>query len=48
MLYVIFAQGGWIVKLDVDTVNGGMKLDPDFLVNFGSEPHGPVLPHEMR
>lgn len=41
-------EGGWIVKLDVDTVNGGMKLDPDFLVHFGNEPDGPVLPHEMR
>lgn len=41
-------EGGWIVKLDVDTVNGGMKLDPEFLVHFGGEPDGPVLPHEMR
>lgn len=41
-------EGGWIVKLDVDTENGGMKLDPDFLVHFGGEPDGPVLPHEMR
>ncbi|XP_023949721.1 methanethiol oxidase [Bicyclus anynana] len=41
-------KGGWIVKLDVDTVNGGMKLDPDFLVDFGKEPDGAVLPHEMR
>lgn len=41
-------EGGWLVKLDVDTVNGGMKLDPDFLVDFGAEPDGPALPHEMR
>ncbi|CAH0584162.1 unnamed protein product [Chrysodeixis includens] len=41
-------EGGWIVKLDVDTVNGGMKLDPDFLVHFGNEPDGPALPHEIR
>ena len=41
-------EGGWVVKLDVDTVNGGMKLDPDFLVDFGAEPDGPTLPHEMR
>ncbi|CAB3259729.1 unnamed protein product [Arctia plantaginis] len=41
-------EGGWIVKIDVDTVNGGMKLDPDFLIDFGQEPDGPVLPHEMR
>ncbi|CAK1586309.1 unnamed protein product [Parnassius mnemosyne] len=41
-------RGGWIVKLDVDTENGGLKLDPDFLIDFGIEPNGPVLPHEMR
>ncbi|KOB52257.1 Selenium-binding protein 1, partial [Operophtera brumata] len=28
--------GGWIVKLDVDTEHGGMKLDPDFLEHMGS------------
>ncbi|XP_072947344.1 methanethiol oxidase [Epargyreus clarus] len=44
----IAEEGGWIVKLDVDIINGGMKLDPDFLVDFGKEPEGPVLPHEMR
>ncbi|CAH2039741.1 unnamed protein product, partial [Iphiclides podalirius] len=41
-------QGGWMIKLDVDIENGGLKLDPDFLIDFGSEPNGPVLPHEMR
>ncbi|XP_053606515.1 methanethiol oxidase isoform X2 [Plodia interpunctella] len=41
-------EGGWIVKLDVDIENGGMKLDPEFLVHFGDEPNGPALPHEMR
>ncbi|XP_059053855.1 methanethiol oxidase [Achroia grisella] len=41
-------KGGWIVKIDVDTENGGLKLDPNFLVDFGKEPNGPALPHEMR
>ncbi|KAG7296202.1 hypothetical protein JYU34_021305 [Plutella xylostella] len=41
-------HGGWIAKLDVDIVNGGMKLDENFLVDFGKEPNGPVLAHEMR
>lgn len=41
-------EGGWIVKLDIDTENGGMTLDPNFLIDFGREPNGPVLPHEMR
>ncbi|KAJ2944270.1 hypothetical protein O0L34_g18252 [Tuta absoluta] len=41
-------HGGWLVKLDVDTEKGGIKLDEDFLVHFGDEPNGPVLPHEIR
>ncbi|XP_059612132.1 methanethiol oxidase [Phlebotomus argentipes] len=40
--------GGTIVQLDVDTVNGGMTVNPNFLVDFGKEPNGPTLPHEMR
>lgn len=42
------AAGGTIVMLDVDTVNGGMKVNDDFLVDFGNEPYGPALPHEIR
>ncbi|XP_036340781.1 methanethiol oxidase-like [Rhagoletis pomonella] len=41
-------KGGHIVLIDVDVVNGGMKLNEEFLVDFGNEPHGPSLPHEMR
>lgn len=41
-------EGSFMVKLDVDTVNGGMKLDEKFLVDFGKEPDGPVFAHEMR
>lgn len=41
-------KGGTIVQLDVDVVNGGMKINEDFLVDFGGEPSGPTLPHEMR
>lgn len=40
--------GGTIVQLDVDTERGGMKLNENFLVDFGDEPNGPALPHEMR
>jgi methanethiol oxidase len=40
--------GGWIAQLDVDTELGGMKLNENFLVDFGKEPYGPTLPHEMR
>uniref|UniRef100_A0A6E8W491 Methanethiol oxidase n=1 Tax=Anopheles coluzzii TaxID=1518534 RepID=A0A6E8W491_ANOCL len=42
------AAGGTIVQLDIDVENGGMKLNENFLVDFGGEPYGPGLPHEMR
>lgn len=41
-------KGGTIVQIDIDPVKGGMKLNPKFLVDFGDEPNGPALPHEMR
>ncbi|CAD6997503.1 selenium-binding protein 1 [Ceratitis capitata] len=41
-------KGGHIVQIDVDVVNGGMRLNEDFLVDFGKEPYGPTIPHEMR
>ncbi|EEB14090.1 Selenium-binding protein, putative [Pediculus humanus corporis] len=40
--------GSTLVKIDVDTENGGLKLDENFLIDFGKEPDGPVLAHEMR
>jgi selenium-binding protein 1 len=32
---------GWMVKLDVDTANGGMALDPEFFLEWpaGHRPH---------
>lgn len=41
-------KGGTIVEIDIDVVNGGMNMNEDFLVDFGKEPYGPTLPHEMR
>ncbi|KAL9898653.1 methanethiol oxidase [Glossina fuscipes fuscipes] len=41
-------KGGHICLIDVDIVNGGMKLNENFLVDFGEEPYGATLPHEMR
>nr|XP_023025020.1 selenium-binding protein 1-A [Leptinotarsa decemlineata] len=41
-------NGGKMVRIDIDTENGGMKLNEDFLVDFGEGPDGPLLPHEMR
>jgi len=44
----MIAKGGHIIQIDVDVENGGLKLNEDFLVDFGNEPYGPSLPHEMR
>ncbi|MDT2034041.1 MAG: selenium-binding family protein [Planktomarina sp.] len=41
-------QGGVMVMIDCDPVNGGMSLNPDFIVNFGNEPNGPSRCHEAR
>ncbi len=37
--------GAWMVRLVVDTENGGLAIDDSFLVDFGKEPGGPVLAH---
>ena len=37
-----------MLMIDVDTKNGGMQLNNDFCVDFGEEPGGPVLAHEIR
>ncbi|WVZ04919.1 hypothetical protein V8G54_018265 [Vigna mungo] len=41
-------QGSHIIQIDVDTEKGGLKINPNFFVDFGTEPHGPSLAHEMR
>lgn len=40
--------GGVIMQLDCDIVKGGLTVNENFLVDFGKEPYGPTLPHEMR
>ena len=37
-----------MVQVDVDTDKGGLALNNDFSINFGAEPGGPALAHEMR
>ncbi|XP_069691692.1 methanethiol oxidase-like [Periplaneta americana] len=44
----VITKGSFMVMLDVDTDKGGLTLNPDFLVDFGQEPEGPILAHEMR
>ncbi len=40
--------GSYLVQIDCDTNQGGMKLNERFLVDFGREPNGPARAHEMR
>jgi hypothetical protein len=37
-----------MLKVNVDTKKGGLTLDKDFCVDFGEEPDGPALAHEVR
>lgn len=37
-----------MLQIDVDTERGGLKVNENFLVDFGKEPDGPVLAHEIR
>lgn len=34
--------------VEVDTEKGGLRLNTDFVVDFGKEPRGPALCHEIR
>ncbi|XP_053744133.1 methanethiol oxidase [Synchiropus splendidus] len=41
-------EGSVMMQIDVDSVNGGLTLNQNFLVDFGKEPEGPSLAHELR
>jgi methanethiol oxidase len=41
-------RGSCLLQIDCDPENGGMRLNPDFFVDFGREPRGPARAHEMR
>nr|prf selenium binding protein [Mus musculus] len=44
----LIREGSMMLQIDVDTVNGGLKLNPNFLVDFGKLPLGAALAHELR
>ena len=44
----VIEKGSHMLQIDVDTENRGLSLNPDFFVDFGSEPDGPSLAHDMR
>jgi selenium-binding protein 1 len=47
--YPDLATGGsYLLQIDCDTPNGGMRINDGFYVDFGAEPHGPARAHEMR
>ncbi|KAK7090375.1 methanethiol oxidase-like [Littorina saxatilis] len=41
-------NGSQMLQIDCNTEKGGMKLNKEFLVDFGNEPDGPTLVHEIR
>ena len=41
-------KGSYMLQIDCDTENGGMKINEDFYVDFNKEPGGPARAHEMR
>eukprot|EP00405_Crypthecodinium_cohnii_P016872 CAMPEP_0206458814 /NCGR_PEP_ID=MMETSP0324_2-20121206/23798_1 /ASSEMBLY_ACC=CAM_ASM_000836 /TAXON_ID=2866 /ORGANISM="Crypthecodinium cohnii, Strain Seligo" /LENGTH=505 /DNA_ID=CAMNT_0053930233 /DNA_START=82 /DNA_END=1596 /DNA_ORIENTATION=+ len=41
-------KGAQLLQFDVNTEKGGLTLNENFLVDFGQEPYGPALCHEMR
>ncbi|PAA85915.1 hypothetical protein BOX15_Mlig014905g2 [Macrostomum lignano] len=44
----LMKSGTMMVRINVDTEKGGLTIDENFLVDYGAEPEGPVLAHEMR
>jgi len=40
--------GSCLIQIDVNVEEGGMSVNPNFLVDYGQEPDGPVLAHEIR
>lgn len=48
VLFVCYRDGSVMMQIDVNTVSGGLTLNEKFLVDFGKEPDGPVLAHELR
>ena len=41
-------NGAFLLCIDVDTEKGGLTVNPNFSVDFGEEPEGPALAHEIR
>lgn len=42
------ATGGCMLTANCDVEQGGMKIEPGFVVDFGEAPNGPARCHETR
>ena len=40
--------GSTLLQIDCDTEKGGLRINENFLVDFGKEPNGSARAHEMR
>ncbi|XP_061872204.1 methanethiol oxidase-like [Colius striatus] len=41
-------EGSVLLQIDVDTEKGGLTVNKNFLVDFGKEPNGPCLAHDIH
>lgn len=41
-------NGSYMLQIDCDTENGGLKINENFYIDFGREPNGAARAHEMR
>lgn len=41
-------KGAKMLQVNVDDILGGLSINYNFLIDFGEEPNGPALAHEMR
>lgn len=44
----IAKRGSFLLQIDCDPQQGGMRVNEQFFVDFGKEPHGPARAHEIR
>lgn len=44
----VVKKGSHMLQIDVNTEKGGLAINQNFFVDFGSEPDGPSLAHKMR
>lgn len=41
-------KGSYLLQIDIDNEKGGLKVNPNFYVDFSAEPNGGSLAHEIR